>query len=87
LIAGSARHLQRSDDHLAAHDLPAVACRQRHEDVGQGRVWPEPRQQAVQAVAAGSTTPLAFDADDVQGKTRRAIVSRYAFSSAQTLGS
>jgi hypothetical protein len=36
--------------------------------VGQGDVGPEPRHQAVAAIASGSVATLAFDADDVQGK-------------------
>ena len=46
----------------------ALACGQRHENVGQDGVRAEPRHQAVKAIAASSTTAPAFDAHDVQGK-------------------
>jgi len=42
--------------------------RQFHEQIGQGDVGPKPRHQAVPAVASGSTTALAFNADDAQGE-------------------
>jgi hypothetical protein len=48
--------------------LSALKCRQGNEQIGQGDVGPEPRHQAVEAVAPGSTAALALDADDVQGK-------------------
>jgi hypothetical protein len=45
-----------------------LACCQRDEQIGQGDVGPEPRHQAVLAIAAGSTGALAVDADDGQGE-------------------
>jgi hypothetical protein len=47
---------------------PALALRQFHEQVGQGDVDPEPRQQPVTAVPAGSTAVLAFNADAGHGE-------------------
>jgi hypothetical protein len=41
---------------------------QRHENVGQGGVQAEPRQQTVTAVAPSSIAARAFDAYDVQGE-------------------
>jgi hypothetical protein len=40
--------------------------RQFHEQIG--AMSAKPRRQTVTAVAPSSTTPLAFDADDVPGK-------------------
>jgi hypothetical protein len=44
---------------------PTFAVGQRHENVGQSRVRAEPRQQAVKAVAPGSTAAWAVDTNDV----------------------
>ena len=48
--------------------IPACARGPGHEQIGQGDVGPEPRHQSVTAIAPGSTTSLAVDADDVQGE-------------------
>jgi hypothetical protein len=45
-----------------------LACRQGDEQIGQGDVGPKPHNQAVETIAPGSTTALAFNADDVQRK-------------------
>jgi hypothetical protein len=45
---------------------PALALRQFHEQIGRGDVGPEPRHQAVTAIAPGSTIAPALNADDAQ---------------------
>jgi hypothetical protein len=44
--------------------LPTVALREGDEQIGQSDVCPEPRNQAVLAIAAGSAAALAVDAHD-----------------------
>jgi hypothetical protein len=43
---------------------PSLAGGQADNQIGQGDVGPEPRHQAVLAIAFGSTAALAFDAHD-----------------------
>jgi hypothetical protein len=48
--------------------LSAVALGQRHQNVGQGRVRAEPREQAIKTIAPRSLATRAVDADDGQGE-------------------
>jgi hypothetical protein len=55
--------------HRSPHGLekaPAFTCCQSDEQIGQGDVGPEPRQQVVTAIAPGPIATWAFDAHDVQ---------------------